>query len=167
MPALALGACAHGLEVGAAAGLGKGDAGAQRSARKTGQQTPLLFVGAEALDCGRRDEVRVEQAAERHPHRCHALDNARVHACRETEPAVLGRNGRAIEAERGDPVGELARVFVRRLEGAHVRPHLALQETLDRIDEQTVLPLVLVGRDSHRLSCQRAAARLGTRNARS
>ena len=63
------------LQIGAAIGLGQREAAAQLAGGEARQEGLLLRFGAEALHRRRHDEVRVEDAGQRHPHPRYALDD--------------------------------------------------------------------------------------------
>ena len=127
---------ADGLQVGPAVGLGQRDRAAQLTARAARKVAPLLRLGAEALDGGGHDEMRVEDARHRHPHRRHALHDPRVDRRGEAQAAVFLADGRAEQPELLHLLDDLFRPDVVLLELAHVRPHVALEEAIDGIEDQ-------------------------------
>ena len=64
------------------------------------QEAALLLLGAEALHGGRHDQVRVEDAGQRHPDGGDRVDDPGVGRRRQAEPAVFRRDRRAEQAER-------------------------------------------------------------------
>ena len=66
------------LQVGAAIRLGQRQPAAQLAGRESRQELALLRLGAVALDDRRHDQVRVEDAGERHPDARDALDDLGV-----------------------------------------------------------------------------------------
>ena len=130
------------LEIGAAVRLGERDAAAQLPGGEARQVARLLRIAAEALDCGGHDEVRVEDPRHRHPDRGHALDDLRVGGGGQPEPAVLLSDGGAEEAELAHLLDDLGRPGVGRLERVHMGPDFALEEAIDRVEDEG---LVVVG----------------------
>ena len=131
------------LQVGAAVGLGEGEAAAQLAGREARQEAALLLLGADALHARRHDQVRVEDAGQRHPDLRHLLTDAGVGRGREPEPAVGGADGGAEQAQRLHLLHHLGGVDVVVLERMHVGPHVPIQPLADRVEDGIVFVLRL------------------------
>ena len=103
------------------------------------QVAPLLLLGADPLDARRHDQVRVEDAGERHPHFRDALHDPGVGGRRQAEAAVVRRDGGAEQAERLHLLDHLVRIDVVVLERMHVRTHVALQPSADGVEDLVVI----------------------------
>ena len=134
--ARAHGAGADRLQVGAAVGLGQRQPAAQLAGGEARQPGALLLLGADALDAGRHDQVRVEDAGQRHPHLRHPLHDARVGGGRQPEPAVGRADGGAEQAQRLHLLHHVRGVDVVVLQRAHVRAHVPLQPLADRVEDR-------------------------------
>ena len=135
------GAGADRLQVGAAVRLGQRQAAAQLATGKARQEMPLLRLGAEALDQGRHDQVRIEGARQRDPGLRDQRDHAGIGRGRHAEAAVARRDGRAEQAERLHLLDHRSRVDVVVLELQHLRADVALQPLVERIQDLLVVPL--------------------------
>ena len=143
--ALALGAGAHGLEIGAAVRLGQGDAAAQLAGREFRQEARLLLLGAEALDRRRHDQVRIDNAGDRHPPRRNPLDDRRIGHRRQAEPAIFRRDGGAEQAEVLHLLDDAVRVFVPGFQIVGDRQDAAFDEALYGVEDGAVAIRIAVG----------------------
>ena len=87
------------LQVGAAIGLGQRQAAAQLAGGEARQELALLRLGAVALHDRRHDQVRVENAGQRHPHARDALDDLGIGRAGQAEPAIRRADRRAEQPE--------------------------------------------------------------------
>ena len=117
------------LQVGAAVRLGQAHAAAQLAGREARQQRRLLLLGAVALHHHGHDQVRVDDAADRHPHRRDALDDLRVGRGRQAEAAVLGGDDAAEQPHLLHLFDDVRGVDVVMLEGVDVRLDLRASKT--------------------------------------
>ena len=83
--------------------------------------------------------MRIENAADRHPHRGHRLHDLRVGAAGQTEAAILSRDRRAEQAERLHLLDDLGGVNIVVLEVMHIRLHVALEEAGDAVQDHRIL----------------------------
>ena len=130
---------ADGLQIGAAIGLRQRQAATQLASREAWQELLFLRRRAEALDRGGHDQMRVENARQRHPHRRDGLHDLGVGGCRQAKPAILGPDGRAEQAERLHALDNVFRVDVVVFQRADVRLDLAVEEPADAVEDQLVL----------------------------
>ena len=137
--AVAAGGGPDRLQVGAAVGLGERDAAAQLAGSETRQVARLLRIAAEALHRGGHDEVRVEDAGHRHPHRRHPLDDLCVGGDGQAESAVLLADGGAEEAELAHLLDDLGRPGVGGLELVHVGADLTLEKAIHRVEDERLV----------------------------
>ena len=119
------------LQVGAGIGLGQRQPAADLTRGELGQPLALLRLGAELLDRERQHQVRVEDAGDRHPHRGDLHHDLGVGGGRQSQPAILGRDGGAEQAELLHLLDELGRPFVGVVELLDPRRHLALDPAVD------------------------------------
>jgi hypothetical protein len=96
------------------------DAAAQFAGGEAGQELLLLFLGAIALHRHRHDQVRVDDAGDRHPHRRHALDDLRVGGGGEAQPAVFRIDDAAEQAHLLHLLDDLRGIDVVVLQVVHV-----------------------------------------------
>ena len=123
---VALGARAHGLQIGAAIRLGQADAAAQLARGEARQIGPLHGLAAMAFHRRGHDEMGIEKTGHRHPDCGDALHHFGIGQGRQAEAAVFGRNGHAKEAEFAQRRDDAFGIFVGGFQGAGMRPHLAL-----------------------------------------
>ena len=136
--ALAFGDGADGLQIGAAIGLGQGQAAAQFARGEARQERALLRLGAETPDRSCHDEVRVEDAGQGHPHPRDALDDHGIDRGRKPEPAVVLGDGGAEEAELAHALDDLGGIEVVMLELVDMGLHVALEEALDAREDRVL-----------------------------
>ena len=127
------------LQVGAAVGLSQREAAAQLARGEAGQVVLALVVGAEALDGSGHDEVRVDEAAHRHPGVGEPLDDLGVGGDRQAEAAVFLGDGGAEEAHLLHLLDDVLGVDVVVLERGDVGADVALEEPLDSVEDQRFL----------------------------
>ena len=137
--ALALGRGADRLQVRAAVGFREREPAPQLTAREAGQVGIPLLVGAEALDGGGHDEVRVDEAAHRHPGVGEPLDDLGVGGDRQAEAAVILGDGGAEETHLLHLLDDVLRVDVVVLQRGDVGADVAVQESLDSVEDQRFL----------------------------
>ncbi len=147
------------LQVGAAIGLGERQAAAQLARREPRQEFLLLRLGAEALHRRRHDQMRIEDAGERHPHPRDALDDPGVEHRGKPEPAVRRRNRRAEQTELPHALDHLGGIFVIALELAHVGGNIAFEKTIDAAENDGFMVFDLNLGHCHRREFRRALAR--------
>jgi len=127
------------LQVGPAIGLGKGEAAAQLAGREARQELILLRRRAEALDRSGHDQMRVEDAGQRHPHGGYGLDDLGVARRRQAEPAVIGADRGAEQAELLHAIDDVGGPDVVVFEGVDMRLDLAVEKAFDAVEDQPVL----------------------------
>ena len=138
---VAFAACrgADRLQVGAAVRLGECEPAPELAGGEAGQVVVALLVGAEALNGGGHDEVRVDKAAHRHPGVGEALDHFGVRSDRQAEAAILFGDGGAEEPHLLHLLDDVFRVDVVVLERGDVGADIAVQESLDSVEDQRFL----------------------------
>ena len=100
------------LQVGAGVGLGQRKSAADLAAGELRQPLRLLRRRAELLDRQRQHQVRVEDAGDRHPHARDPHHDLGVGRGRQAQPAVLGADGGAEQAQLLHLLDDLARIAV-------------------------------------------------------
>src|SRR5262249_16655030 len=98
------------LEVSAAIGLRQSDTPAELAGGKPRKKLGLLLLRAVSLHHHRHDEMRVDNAADRHPYRGHPLDYFRVGAGRKAKPAVFRSNDTAEQTHLLHFLDDLGRI---------------------------------------------------------
>ena len=104
------------------------------AARERRKPARLLHGRPVPTDHVREHQVRVEDPGQAHPAAAELLDDHRVGRVVEAEPAVLGGDGGAEEAELLHPLDERVRILVRVLVFARDRDHVALDEAADGVE---------------------------------
>ena len=150
--AFAPGHGADRLQVGAGVGLGQAQRAAQLAGGHARQVLALLFLGAAAFDRRGHDQVRVEDAGGRHPHRRHLDHDLGVDPRRQAQAAVLGGDGGAEQAQLLHFLDQLMRVLVFQIVLAGDRRDRLLDPCVDRVQQRLffVRPPHLVHRGAHR-----------------
>ena len=103
---------------------------------KMGRNSFLLLLGAEALHRDRHNEVGVDHAGERHPHRRDALDDLGVGRGREAKAAIFGVDDGAEQAELLDLLDHLVGIFVFVLKFEHIGFDVAFEKAIDAVEDQ-------------------------------
>jgi hypothetical protein len=127
------------LQIGAAVRLGQREAAADFAAGEFRQPFALLLLGAGTLHGGRHDEVRVEDARQRHPDDRDPLDDLRVGQAGQAEPAVFLLDDRAEQAELLHLPDDFLGIGVVMLKLHRVGLDVALQEAVDRVEDHPFL----------------------------
>ena len=140
------------LQVGAAIRLGEREAAPDLPGGEARQPGPLLLLRAEAQHGRRHDEVRVEDAGERHPHGRDPFHDARIGRGAEAEPAVFLRDDGAEQAELLHPLDDVGGPGVAVLERQHMRAHVAVEELVHRVEQGGFELEVVGGRGVHGVS---------------
>ena len=137
--AFTLGRRADCLEVRAAVGFRERKPAPKFAAGEAGQVGLALLVGAEAFDGGSHDEVGVDEPAYRHPGVGKPLDDLGVGRDRQAEAAVLLRDGGAEQPHLLHLLDDILRVDVVMLERGDVGADVAVEESLDSVENQRLL----------------------------
>ena len=153
------------LKIGAAIRLGQCDSAPQLARREFRRPFQFLFLGAEALDGGRHDEVRVEDSGQRHPGMGDLLADLGVGGTGETQPAVFLVDNGAEKAELRHLADDLLGPDVVVFEFHDVRADVAFEELFERLQDEDVL-FVDSGRIRHSFSPILAIGRRGARRCR-
>src|SRR5690606_8461598 len=133
------------LKIRSAIRLGERKAAAQLTSRETRQELLALLRRAHLSNDIRHDEVRVDDAAERHPHARNPFNDLGVRRRAEAEAAVLSRDDRAEKPELLHPLDDLFRIYVLVLEPHHVWAHVAIEETIDAFENNPFVLCDFVG----------------------
>jgi len=153
---------ADGLEIGAAVGLGEGQTAAQLGGNEAGQEVGALLVGAVPAHELGDHQVRVDHPGERHPDPGDGLDDARVRGGRESESAVLLRDGGAEQTELPHLFHHVVRVLVGVLELHHPGRDLVVEPRLQRLEHRVIVgrrhESILLGRGPRPLSAPTVGA---------
>ena len=129
---------ADALGIAAGMRLGEAEGGALLAARHRREEALALLVVAIGADDPGDHQVGIEDAREAHPASAQLLDDPRVTAHRQAEPAELLGDRRTEEAEFLHAVGQGLRVFVAVFEVACDRHHFLLDEGADAGDDVVV-----------------------------
>jgi len=122
-------------DVGPQPGLGHRERSADLAGRHPGQVALLLLLGAVLEDQVGDDEVRVDDAADRHPAPRDLLDDERVGEQRLAQAAVLLRDHQAEDPHLLHALDDVRRVLVAVLELGGDGQDLLLDELAHQLDE--------------------------------
>ena len=130
---------ANGLQIRPAIRLGQRKPAAQFSGCELRQEARALFGRAHLVHNPRHDQVRIQDAGDRHPFLGNQFNNPRVGGGSQTQPAEFLRNDGAKQPHFLHPRDNFMRVGVFMLKlGCH-GPHMAFQKALDGIEHQFFL----------------------------
>ena len=131
------------LQIRAAIGLGQADPATQFARREARKVCLLLRFGSIALHGHRHDDVRVDDACDRHPHDGNALDDLRVRHGRKPEPAVLRRDQATEESHGLHFLDDFRRINIVVLEFPDMGLDFLLEKSVHHVQDQLFLPAVV------------------------
>jgi hypothetical protein len=93
------GTSTDGTEIGAGIRLRQTEAATDLAGGEERQPKRFLRIGAELLDNGCHQQMRIEDAGERHPSFADQGDDAGISGCGQAEAAIFGRDGCAEQTQ--------------------------------------------------------------------